>query len=112
MLFHSLSGDQSGIDIEQIVINLPESVDPGALGTAWQRVIQRHAVLRTSFEWEEHDEPLQLVHAVVPLSITCECWSDLSAEVQEAKTKEYLLAERRRGFDLRQPPLMRLSLIQ
>jgi amino acid adenylation domain-containing protein len=110
MLFHHLSGTHSGVDVEQIVIDLPESIDRYALEAAWRRVIERHAVLRTSFEWEH--EPVQLVHRVVPFSLNYESWRDLSSDQRESKTEEYLRAERRRGFDLRQPPLMRVLLLE
>ena len=112
MLFHHLSGAHSGVDIEQIVVDLPESVDRAALEAAWRTVIARHAVLRTSFAWEERDEPVQIVHREVPFALDYESWCDLSPAEQDARTEEFLRTERRRGFDLREAPLMRVLLVE
>ena len=63
MLFHSLFAHRSGVDIEQMVCDLPESIDASALERAWQAVSDRHAVLRTSFHWEGLTAPIQRVHS-------------------------------------------------
>ncbi|MGC2107937.1 MAG: condensation domain-containing protein, partial [Candidatus Korobacteraceae bacterium] len=112
MLFHHLSGAHSGVDIEQIVVDLPESVDRAALESAWRKVIARYAVLRTSFAWEERAEPVQLVHREVPFALEFESWLHISNAEQDARTEKYLRDERRRGFDLRQAPLMRVTLVE
>ena len=52
MLFHSLSARVPGVDIEQILCGLHEELDSRALERAWQRVAERHDVLRTGFQWE------------------------------------------------------------
>jgi amino acid adenylation domain-containing protein len=101
MLFHHLMGEHSGVDVEQIVIDLHEPLDIEALERAWQRVVDRHAVLRTSFLSEGSTRPLQRVHQTVRIAIERH---DSSA------AESYLQADRRRGFDLREVPLMRLAL--
>src|SRR6185436_10887158 len=59
MLFHSLYAQQSGVDIEQMLITIRAELDAVAFREAWQRVVARHAILRTCFQWEGLDEPLQ-----------------------------------------------------
>ena len=49
MLFHTLRARERGVDISQIVIDCPEDVDAAAFEQAWQRLAERHAILRTSF---------------------------------------------------------------
>src|SRR5258706_9055965 len=51
MLFHSLSAPASGVDVEQIFCTLREPFDAAAFERAWRRMIERHAILRTSFHW-------------------------------------------------------------
>src|SRR5579859_6191373 len=64
MLYHALAEPNSGVDIEQMVITLPETVDVARLKRAWERVVARHPILRTSFEWEGlQGEPQQQVWA-------------------------------------------------
>ena len=52
MLFHALWEKGSGVDIQQIVIDLPETLDLDKFKRAWSRIITRHSVLRTSFRWD------------------------------------------------------------
>src|SRR5262245_26862749 len=61
MLFHSLYAPQSGVDIEQMIIDLPENLNIPAFKQAWHRLVQQHPVLRTSFHWEGLKEPRQEV---------------------------------------------------
>ncbi|MGZ4804908.1 MAG: condensation domain-containing protein, partial [Ilumatobacteraceae bacterium] len=49
MLFHWLENPNLGVDIEQFVGDLSEDVDPAAMRAAWQRVADRHPIMRTRF---------------------------------------------------------------
>jgi amino acid adenylation domain-containing protein len=101
MLFHHLLGEHSGVDIQQIVIDLNEPLDVAAMQRAWQQAVDRHAVLRTSFLSEGLAEPLQRVHQAVRISVE---------RHDPGGADSYLQTDRRRGFDLREAPLMRLAL--
>jgi hypothetical protein len=61
MLAHHLRAPHSGVDIEQLVCSLPKRVDADVLRRAWETVVARHDILRTSFEWLERDVPQQRV---------------------------------------------------
>ena len=69
MLFHHLRSPHAGVDIEQMVVTLREAVDPIALQRAWEAMMQRHAVFRTSFAWEDRSVPCPTgaVHSSVAL---------------------------------------------
>src|SRR5579859_2725257 len=67
MLFETIQRPQSGVNVEQIVIGLPEKVDPATLLRAWQRIADRHAVLRTRVVWDAEMEPMQEVCAHTPI---------------------------------------------
>ncbi|HYP21253.1 MAG TPA: condensation domain-containing protein, partial [Chloroflexia bacterium] len=67
LLFHSLYNPSSGEYIVQLTCTLHGDVDTEALEQAWGEVINRHAVLRTAFLWQNLKQPLQLVHRHVPL---------------------------------------------
>ena len=49
MLFHDLHAPHSGIYLGQLVCTFHEKLNVTAFKEAWQRVIARHPVLRTSF---------------------------------------------------------------
>jgi hypothetical protein len=112
MLFHSLRQPRSGVYVEQLDCVLEGDLDPEALAAAWQELVDRHAVLRTSFHWQEADKPLQVVHRRVPVDLDQLDWSHLSPERLEEELAARLRADREHGFDLGQPPLLRLALIR
>ena len=112
MLFHTLYAQQSGVDIEQVICALHENLNAVAFERAWQRVVEQHPVLRTSFRWEGLDEPLQQVHHQVRLPLEQQDWRGLSARERENRLHAYLQADRRRGFQLTEVPPMRLALFR
>src|SRR5205823_6363083 len=57
MLFHSLYEPAAGVYIEQVSCLLQGALDVAAFAHAWQQVLDRHPVLRTSFHWEGDPAP-------------------------------------------------------
>jgi amino acid adenylation domain-containing protein/non-ribosomal peptide synthase protein (TIGR01720 family) len=112
MLFHSLYGPDSKIYLTQLVCELEGRLDEETFEAAWQVAADRHAVLRTCFEWEAVEEPVQVVRRTVKVKLKREDWRGFSRQEQEERLAEYLRRDRERGFDLRQPPLMRLALVR
>ncbi|HEX6862441.1 MAG TPA: amino acid adenylation domain-containing protein, partial [Thermoanaerobaculia bacterium] len=76
---------------------------------AWQRVVDRHPSLRTLFVWERREQPLQVVRRQAELP-----WTELDwrGQAEPARLDGFLAEDRARGFDLGNPPLMRLALIR
>ena len=112
MLFHSLYSPHSGVYVQQMVGELREELDISAFRLAWQRIVEQHGILRTSFCLEGHEEPLQTVHQFVQLPFEEQDWREMSGPEQEQGLQDYLAADRRRGFDLTQAPLVRLALFR
>ncbi len=112
MLFHSLYAQQSGVDIEQIICRLHDNLDVSAFQQAWQQVLERHPVLRTSFDWEGDREPLQCVHRQVVIPLEQQDWCSLPAKEQQEQLQAYLQVDRQHGFQLNVAPLVRLALFQ
>ncbi|WP_339401448.1 amino acid adenylation domain-containing protein [Tychonema sp. BBK16] len=112
MLFNHLQSEQPGVDIEQMICSLHEDLNISTLTQAWQRVFERHPILRTSFAWQGLDEPMQTVDDGVQIPLEYQDWSQLSKSDREQKLQAYLKTDRQQGFDLTQPPLMRLALFQ
>jgi amino acid adenylation domain-containing protein/non-ribosomal peptide synthase protein (TIGR01720 family) len=111
MLFHSLSSDASGVDIEQIICDLDEVLNAPALFTAWQRVVARHPILRTRFRVDGVAQSVQEVYRSVEIPVAELDWSTIHAGDCQARWSTLLEADRRRGFDVSQAPLMRLTLV-
>jgi len=112
MLFHHLLGTHPGADLEQIVVTMPEELDLPAFQRAWQVVVGRHPVLRTSFRWEGLDAPLQDVHATVEPPWELHDLRGLLPAEQSQRVETWLVADRAQGFDLRRAPLLRLALFR
>jgi amino acid adenylation domain-containing protein/non-ribosomal peptide synthase protein (TIGR01720 family) len=92
------------------ILNGPLKV--AAFKQVWQQIIDRYAILRTAFRWEELPGPIQLVQRAADLN-----WEQIDRRgySPEALTKEmelFLQADRAKGFDVRRAPLMRFTLIQ
>jgi amino acid adenylation domain-containing protein len=108
MLFHALSEHPTGVDIEQIIITLRESLDLAAFESSWRNVVARYPILRTRFRWEDVGEPCQEVLAGTKLAASVSDWSDLPPDTAEQRFCAHLRADRRREFDLSTAPMMRL----
>ncbi|HEX6717995.1 MAG TPA: amino acid adenylation domain-containing protein, partial [Pyrinomonadaceae bacterium] len=80
MLFHTVYGEVEGNYIAQLSWEMRGAVNVGALKEAWQRIVERHAILRTSFIWKREKEPFQVVYRQVRLPWEQYDWQGLSAE--------------------------------
>jgi amino acid adenylation domain-containing protein/non-ribosomal peptide synthase protein (TIGR01720 family) len=112
MLFHSLSAPQSGSYVVQLSCELGPEVDASVLRQAWQRLVARHDVLRTSFHDLEGPHPRQVVADAVTLPWEEHDWGALGLAEQDLRLEHLLADDRRRGFDHAHAPLMRLTLLR
>ncbi len=112
MLFHRLEGTNLGVDVEQFVGDLAEELDVDVLRAAWQRVADRHPIMRTRFRWAGVDEPIQEVvdHVDVPLEV--HDLRHLTPTEQDAGFAEFLVADRLASFELDAAPLWHLNLFR
>ena len=112
MLFHSLMDTGSGVYVKQMTYVLNGELNIPALERAWQDAVDRFAILRTFFVWEDLNKPVQVVQSNVKVTLHQEDWSDVPEAEVEQGLREYAEAARVRGFDLAEPPLMRMALIK
>ncbi len=111
MLFHSLYAPRAGEYFEQASTTLEGALDRETFRRAWQRVVDRHPILRTAFLWEGPQGPLQLVRPAVTVPWQEQDWRRMAPDELCRRLDEDLRADRNRGFDLAAAPLMRLKLI-
>src|SRR5215218_5903683 len=112
MLFHTLYAPQEGVYFEQFNMPFGAGFDPGAFERVWRELVDRNPVLRTSFVWEGLEEPVQIVHKRVELPYEVLDWRALPEEEKEERLQLHAAEERRRGFDLARPPLLRFSVVR
>ncbi|MGC0153206.1 amino acid adenylation domain-containing protein [Chromobacterium vaccinii] len=112
VLFHTLFAPGSPVYFEQLICRLDGDVDPAAMADALDRLAQRHPILRTAFVTKGQTEPRQVVFNASKVPLAVHDWRD-AGEAERARLLEALLDEdRRRGFQLNRPPLMRLTLLR
>ena len=112
ILFHCLYDNSSSMYVSHLSCALSGELDLPAFKQAWQRVVDRHAVLRTMFVWEGLRKPLQVVRQHVNSPWIEHDWLQYSAAEQKKHLETYLATDRKRSFDLLHAPLMRLTLIR
>ncbi len=110
-LSHGLHRSERGGDLWQVVCTLNESIDTAKLLSAWESVVARHDILRTSFEWEGRPEPVQRVHRSVRLPAAVLDWRHLDPAQQRDRLASLMAEERSAGFHLNEAPLMRLAVM-
>src|SRR6185369_7903964 len=94
MLFHTIYAPESGVYFHQVRCVLEGELDTAGLRQAWQRVLDRHAVLRTAFVWEHRKQPLQVIHPHVSLPWIEEDWRDTAPFDQRERLEAYLKRDR------------------
>ncbi|KOX18393.1 hypothetical protein ADK67_36955 [Saccharothrix sp. NRRL B-16348] len=108
MVFHGL-GDQ-GVYFQQTTFVVDGVTDSAAFAAAWQRVVDRTPVLRSSVLWEGVRRPLQVVHEHVRVPFTFLDWSHLDEAARAARLRDLLAEDRAEGIDLASPPLTRVAI--
>ncbi len=110
ILFHALRAPQSGHYVNQLCVTVA-GLDVERFKVAWAAVIARHTALRTGLIWEgDLPGPLQFVRQQVPSALTQLDWRD--RDVDTAGLHALAAADREKQFDLTQPPLQRMTVVQ
>ena len=112
MLFHAVSEPGSGVYVDQVAVSLTGVLDPNRFKDAIRTAANRHSALRTSFAWEDVEEPLQVVHDEVDFSVSLVDWRDSDTDQARSRLLERIESNRRNGFDLASAPLLKFTLIQ
>ncbi len=110
MLLDGLRGAQDGVYVQQLIATLHEPLNVSLFRDAWQRLVEHHAVLRTSFHIEERDQLFQRVHPRMNWEMDVSDCRAVGTVAGEQQISAYLRNEQRRGFGLENPPLWRLRL--
>ncbi|HEU4884066.1 MAG TPA: amino acid adenylation domain-containing protein [Longimicrobium sp.] len=108
MLFHVVYSEGAAYQ-EQFPLLLTGELDADALERAFRGVVARHAALRTGFGWEGVPQPLQFVLRQTEPVFDRVDWSD-AGDDWHARFDALMESDRRRGHNLKQPPLVRITL--
>lgn len=111
MLFYFLLYPGSGIYHMLDRYEIDGDVDIEAFRAAWQEVLDRHPILRTSFLWKDYS-PHQCVQKQVALPFDYQDWRELPEHEQERRFESLIETELKTGFDFTVAPLMRIRLVR
>ncbi|HMQ70356.1 MAG TPA: amino acid adenylation domain-containing protein, partial [Ignavibacteria bacterium] len=111
MLFHALYDSESGAYTEQLscYMNKP---DMDILKKSWNYLLKDHSILRSGFYYEEFSVPVQCVYKNAELPLTVLDYSNMNSDEQAAALKELEETDHSKGFDFKEVPLMRITLIK
>jgi non-ribosomal peptide synthase protein (TIGR01720 family) len=112
ILVHSIGTPGSGPYFQQFCWGIEGNVESELMRRAWERLVQRHAILRTAFVWEGLGRPVQIVYRTARLPWQYQDWRGDSAREQSDRLRQFLDTDRGRGFDLTRPPLLRVALLR
>ncbi|WP_190138719.1 non-ribosomal peptide synthetase [Streptomyces longispororuber] len=113
LLFHSMTVD-SGFDAYQVqyVLRLLGPLDAERMRAAGQRLLSRHAGLRSVFAPDERGETAQLVLADAELPWRVVDLGDLDEAARTTAFERLLADDLREHFDPVVPPMLRMTLVR
>ena len=111
LLFHHLYSNESRAYNEQLRLDFPDGVDIAALISAFENVMNQNTVLRSSILADDLSIPVQCIHKKVNLPFELLDYSLLSEEEKINSYRSFLLDDIKKGFNFKEAPLMRLTLI-
>ena len=112
MLFETMAAPAAGVHVEQLTCRVEGDLDLPAFERAWRSLLERHAVLRTAFAWQDQPQPLQIVVRDAALPLAHLDWRGVPPPEVEVRLQALLDADRGQGFRMSKAPLMRLKLLQ
>ncbi|HLZ87885.1 MAG TPA: amino acid adenylation domain-containing protein, partial [Puia sp.] len=111
MLFHGLYDGKGGAYLEQFSCEL-KGVDEAVFAGSWSILLRRHSVLRSAFYYDAFRLPVQCVYGEVQLPLTVLDYRELGEAEQAAAVRAYEELDHEKGFDFREPPLLRVGLLR
>ncbi|MCF6436732.1 non-ribosomal peptide synthetase [Pseudoalteromonas sp. MMG022] len=106
MLFHSM--EEKSAYVSQIELSLV-GINESLFKSAWQEVLERHDIFKTSFVGFEQGNIHQLVRPSSVLNWRSVNLSDLTAVEQKQAIVTHLQEDKRQGFSVKDFPLMRFT---
>lgn len=108
IMFHRMLTPTSSAYVNQLAVDI-DGLDAARFAQAWRDAVARHASLRTGFILHEQG-PLQWVSRSAELPVRELDWRERAGLAPALEQLEQ--DDLARGFDMAQPPLMRLTLIR
>lgn len=111
-IYHAISQPQDDAYRVQLLFDYLKPLDIECYKQAWLLAIQTYPILRVGFNWEE--KIIQIVYQHGNLNFTYYDFSkkEFSRKRIQTKIRQLLEKDRKQGFDLNRPTILRLLLIK
>ena len=112
MILNYLRFPDDGVDILQCTLDWVVPLERKSFEAAWRTIVRRHAILRTSFRFNDADGLIQVADTHASIGIR---WLELPpppANGPDQPFESFLLADRRERFDVTKGPPVRLTAIR
>ncbi|PSL45611.1 non-ribosomal peptide synthase protein (TIGR01720 family)/amino acid adenylation domain-containing protein [Chitinophaga niastensis] len=111
MLFHSLYDAAGSTYVEQFSCDL-SGLQEDFFRQSWDHLLQQHSILRSGFYHDVFPVPVQCVYREVNMPVHVLDYRHMAEGEQAQAVKDYEAADSQKGFDLKEAPLMRISLLR
>ncbi|MBD3266705.1 amino acid adenylation domain-containing protein [bacterium] len=112
MLFHALREPDDVFYFEQFRYRLQGRLDINVCEQAWNRLLQRHELLRSVFVSHNVPQPVQIVLKQRQVDFHFQDLRAIPAAERVTRLNELLRQERQKGFDLSRDVLIRIRVYQ
>lgn len=111
LLFCTLCDSTMTTGLVQYIFKIEGNLNISTLQYSLQQVIEIHPILRTAFDWESYDIPIERVEETSEISFKVEDWKNLP-QIEKTQKLDLLIKEDlETAFNLKVAPLLRLSLV-
>ena len=100
-----------GLFHENLLFHFEGQIDSEIFAICWQKILERHSILRTAFYHRGLKKPVQVVRREVLLPLEIRDWRGKSPEEQDRVLSALTEKDRATDYQLEEAPLMRLDLI-
>ncbi|MDG2380966.1 MAG: amino acid adenylation domain-containing protein [Pirellulaceae bacterium] len=112
MLMASLSAPEAGWYVQQLLLTLEEPFSADVWCKAWCKLVERHDVLRTAFDFGPTGQLVQRVQPPISETLPLQVWQEWPEEVTAHEMESFLVADYRRGFAPGKLPFWRWNLFK
>ncbi|WP_113970949.1 non-ribosomal peptide synthetase [Rossellomorea aquimaris] len=111
MVYHSIANPKEAIYHDQFVYQINDNdFKLNIFQKAFEEMMNKHGILRTSFNLEDYEVPVQLVHKKVETKLQVENLEGLEQSEQEDFIKTHLKKDRNEPFSPVKAPLWRIKI--
>lgn len=110
MLFHAIKDENSHAYFDQTVITVHGQLNIHLFKESIQALVDRYDILRTNFVYQGVDKPMQVVLKKRRADTSDYDLSTLSGPEKQTHLDDYLMENRKRGFDLSKDILIRVRI--